>query len=131
MQLNTKMAFPAKIFKLFKDGDQDTLDTYHYHPDKADDNKVPHKDTIYSHIKPKIERITAYRLIDILKQNKSVKVSVGMKFDTFIIKEIKNDDKSETTLTYNEEKLISKTRTTAINKGNILDKIEEIATEFR
>jgi hypothetical protein len=29
MQLNTKMAFPAKIFKLFKEENQDTLELYY------------------------------------------------------------------------------------------------------
>ena len=91
MQLNTKMAFPAKIFKLLKEGDKDTLDLYHYHPDKGDGNKNPHRDTSYLQIKSKVERVLTYRLIDILKQNKSIKVSIGMKLDTFIINELIND----------------------------------------
>ena len=86
MQLNTKMAFPAKVFKLFKEGDQDTLETYDYKPERMDEHNMPHKDTIYLHIKQKVERVLSYRLIDVLKENKSIKVSLGMKFDTFIIK---------------------------------------------
>ena len=85
MQLNTKMAFPAEVFKLFKEGYQDTLRLYHYNPED-DKNKEPHKDTIYLHLKPKVERVLTYRFIDVLKENKSIKVSVGMKFDTFNIK---------------------------------------------
>ena len=110
MQLNTKMAFPAKIFKLLKEGDKDTLELYYYHPDKGDDNKTPHKDTIYLHIKPKVERVVSYRLIDVLKENKSIKVSVGMKFDTFIIRNAINAEAKNSDYVYVEEKLIAKKR---------------------
>ena len=130
MQLNTKMAFPAKIFKLFKEGDQDTLKTYDYKPDRMDENKMPHNDTIYLHIKQKVERVLTYRLIDVLKENKSIKVSVGMKFDTFIIKNSINEVEGTSILVYQEEKLIAKTKATAINQGNIVEKINELNAEL-
>jgi hypothetical protein len=66
MELNTKMAFPEKVFKLFKEDNQEMLELYH----NTHENNAPHKDTIYLHIKPKIERVFAYRLVDILKQHK-------------------------------------------------------------
>ena len=110
MQLNTKMAFPLKVFKLFRKGDQDTLESYHYHPDRGDDNKEPHKDTIYLHLKPRVERVLTYRLIDVLKENKSIKVSVGMKFDTFIIKNVINEVEQTSGYVYQEEKLVAKNK---------------------
>ena len=124
MQLNTKMAFPAKVFKLLKEGDQKTLELYY------EKDKEPHKDVIYMHLKPKVERVLTYRLIDVLKENKSIKVSVGMKFDTFIIKNSINEEEHASEYIYQEEKLIAKTKATAINKGNIVEKINELNTEL-
>ena len=126
MQLNTKMAYPAKIFKLMKAEDQDILAKY----EDIDRVLQPHKDVLYQHIEPKIERVFTYRLIDILKQNKSIKVSVGLKFDTFLIKNIIDETENIDKYVYKEENLIAKTKATAINKGNVEDKIKELLIEL-
>jgi hypothetical protein len=53
-----------------------------------------------------------------------------MKFDTFIIKNIINEAENTSEYIYQEEKLIAKTKATAINKGNIKDKINELNAEL-